>query len=182
MAKIAMILGAEFEDSEFRIPYDRLRAAGHQLTVIGTDAGQQVRGKRGKESVEIEAAAADCDPKSFDALVIPGGHSPDHLRVDEDVVDFVRQFAQTGRTVAAVCHGAQLLIEAEVVQGRTMTSWKSVKKDLENAGARWVDQEVVRDGAFITSRKPGDLQAFSDAILASLAPHKAQQPSAPPAQ
>src|SRR5690606_13048804 len=103
-----------------------------------------------------------------DALVVPGGYSPDHLRTSRSVVEFVRRFAQTGRPIAAVCHGPQLLIEAELVAGREMTSWPSVRKDLENAGARWRDAEVVVDGNLIASRKPEDLEAFCNAVLERL--------------
>lgn len=168
MARIAMLIGQDFEDVEFRIPYDRLRDAGHAVEVIGRKAGQTVSGKRREESVRIEAAAGDEQPERFDALVIPGGYGPDHLRMDENVVGFVRRFVETGKPVAAVCHGPQLLIEADVVGGKTMTSWPSVKTDLRNAGASWVDGQVVEDGQFITSRNPGDLEAFSKAILSKL--------------
>ena len=170
MAKIAMVVGPEFEDSEFRVPYDRLRQANHEVTVLGTAAGETVRGKKGRESTRVDAAAKDRSPRDFDALVIPGGHSPDHLRVDRGVVSFVREFANSGKPVAAVCHGPQLLIEAGLVAGKTVTSWPSVRKDLENAGANWVDKEVACDGTFITSRKPEDLEAFSSALLSAL-PH-----------
>jgi protease I len=132
--------------------------------------GETVRGKKGRESARIEAAAKDRSASEFDALVIPGGHSPDHLRIDRDVVAFVRDLANSGKPVAAICHGPQLLIEAGLVAGKTLTSWPSVRKDLENAGANWVDKEVVRDGTFITSRKPDDLEAFSQELLSAL-PH-----------
>jgi protease I len=169
MAKVAMVLGPEFEDSEFRVPYDRLVEARHEVTVLGVSAGETVRGKQGRESARIEGAAKDRKASEFDALVIPGGHSPDHLRIDRDVVAFVRDFANSGKPVAAICHGPQLLIEAELVAGRSVTSWPSVRKDLENAGANWIDKEVVRDGSFITSRKPDDLEAFSKELLSVLA-------------
>lgn len=168
MAKIAVLLAAGFEDSEFTVPYERLTRAGHAVTVFGTQAGCVVKGKRGEASAMVEKTADQIDPAHFDALVIPGGYSPDHLRTDANVVNFVRRFAETGKLIAAVCHGPQLLIEAEVVRGRTLTSWPSVRKDLENAGARWVDREVVEDGNLITSRKPQDLEAFSEAIMRRL--------------
>jgi protease I len=101
--------------------------------------------------------------------VIPGGYSPDHLRVDSGVVDFTRHMVQADKPVAAVCHAGSLLVEAGVVEDRTVTSWPSIRTDLINAGAHWVDQEVVEDGPLITSRKPADLTAFSDAILRQLA-------------
>jgi len=168
MAKVAIVLGEDFEDSEFTVPFERLKDAGHEVTVVGTERGRQVRGKRGKATIRIDAAAREVDPDDFDALIIPGGYSPDHLRLDRDVVRLVRAFADAAKPIAAVCHGPQLLIEADVVRGRTVTSWPSVRKDLENARARWVDREVVENGNLITSRKPDDLEAFSAAILERL--------------
>jgi protease I len=168
MSQIAMTVGQDFEDAEFAIPWQRLREAGHTVTVVGTTKGEVVRGKRGKESAKVDTTANDLSPDQFDALVIPGGYSPDHLRTDAAIVKFVRGFGSTGKPLAAVCHGPQLLIEADLVRGKRLTSWPSIRKDLENAGARWVDEEVVRDGALITSRKPDDLAAFSSAILSAL--------------
>jgi protease I len=168
MAQIAMPLAADFEDSEYTVPRQRLERAGHEVTVFGKKAGETVDGKRGRARAQVDRDAAALDPEQFDALVIPGGFSPDHLRTDRDVVDFVRRFVETGRPVAAICHGPQLLIEADAVDARELTSWPSVRKDLQNAGARWRDAEVVIDGNLVTSRKPDDLEAFCDAILAKL--------------
>jgi deglycase len=168
MADIAFVLAEDFEDSEFRVPYDRLRAAGHRVTVLGKRAGETVSGKKGKEKVQIEASAAEKRPADFDAVVIPGGYSPDHLRTEEPVVAFVRGVAGAGKTVAAVCHGPSLLIDADLVRGKTVTSWPSIRTDLKNAGASWVDRQVAEDGRLITSRNPGDLEAFSQAILQQL--------------
>jgi protease I len=168
MAKIAMPLADGFEDSEFIIPDQRLRDAGHQVVVFGSEADEVVEGKRRRAQVRVQASAGELDVDAFDALVIPGGHSPDNLRTDRAVVDFVRRFCESGKLVAAICHGPQLLIEADAVQGRKLTSWPSVRKDLENAGAKWVDKEVVEDENLVTSRKPADLEAFSKAVLARL--------------
>lgn len=168
MARVAIVLAEDFEDSEFRKPYDALREAGHIVEVLGIEQGVSVTGKKGHEKIRIEAAAADCDPEDYEALVIPGGYSPDHLRIDKGVVEFVHDMVAGGKLVAAVCHGPQLLIEVDAVKGKHLTSWPSVKKDLENAGAKWVDKEVVSDGLLITSRKPADLGAFSAAILKAL--------------
>ncbi|HET8935686.1 MAG TPA: type 1 glutamine amidotransferase domain-containing protein [Polyangiales bacterium] len=168
MANVAIIIGPEFEDSEFRIPFDRLMQAEHNVTVLSAKAGESLAGKKGREHIRVEQAVKDHKSAEFDALVIPGGHSPDHLRTEAAVVSFVRSFAQEGKPIAAICHGPQLLIEADLVKGKTLTSWASVRKDLENAGAKWVDKEVVRDGIFITSRKPDDLEAFSNALLSAL--------------
>jgi protease I len=164
MARIAFVLGDDFEDSEFAQPYNELRDAGHQVEVLGTKAGQTVKGKKGKEQFTIEAAAGERDATSYDAVVIPGGYSPDHLRMDKNVVRFVQNAVRAGKVIAAVCHGPQLLIEADAVEDKTMTSWPSVRTDLLNAGAKWVDKEVCVDGKLITSRKPDDLPAFTHAI------------------
>lgn len=168
MAKIAMPLAEEFEDSEYTLPRELPENAGHEVTVLGREPGATLEGKRNQATATVDLAGAAADPDEFDALLIPGGHSPDHLRLDRDIVAFVRRFWDSGRPVAAVCHGPQLLIEAGVVAGRTLTSWPSVRKDLENAGATWVDREVVEDGNLVTSRKPADLEAFTAAILRHL--------------
>jgi protease I len=168
MARVAMPVGEDFEDAELIQPRTALTQAGHEVVMIGTRKGQRVHGKRGEATAAIDCAAGDVDPDDFDALVIPGGYSPDHLRTDKAVVDFVRRFAATDKPLAAICHGPQLLIEADVLAGREVTSWPSVRTDLENAGARWLDREVVEDENFITSRGPNDLRAFCAAILQRL--------------
>ena len=168
MSRIAFVLADEFEDSEYRVPFDALRKAGHTVDILGLEAGKTVKGKKGKETAKLDGAAGDKSASDYDALVIPGGGSPDHLRGDEKVVDFVRGFLDANKLVAAVCHGPQLLIEAEGVRGKTLTSFPAIKTDLKNAGATWVDQEVAIDGNLITSRKPDDLPAFSAAILERL--------------
>lgn len=164
MAHIAIPLAQDFEDSEFSVPYSQLKEAGHEIVVFGKQVGETVKGKRGEESFTVEKTAQGLSPSYFDALVIPGGFSPDHLRTDAQVVAFVRDFTKTGKPVAAICHGPQLLIEADAVNGKTMTSFPSIRKDLQNAGANWVDQEVVEDGNLITSRKPDDINAFVSTI------------------
>ena len=168
MAKVAMPVGEGFEDSEFSRPLESLKAAGHEVVTLGVERGERVWGKNGKVMATIDAIPDDLDPAMFDALVIPGGQSPDHLRTNQSIVSFVRRFAESNKTVAAICHGPQLLIEADLVEGRQVTSWPSVRKDLENAGAQWVDRAVVEDGNIITSRRPEDLDAFCAAILARL--------------
>jgi protease I len=168
MARIAVLVDDLFEDAELRVPYDRLRAAGHDLVLVGLERGKRVKGKQGKEAVTIERAASEVRGDDFDALLIPGGYAPDHLRTSIDVVRLTRDVYSAGKPVAAVCHGPWLLIEAEAIDGRTVTSWPSLQTDLVNAGARWVDREVVEDGNVITSRNPGDLEAFSAALLRHL--------------
>jgi len=165
MARIAILLGEGYEDSEFDEPYACLKDAGHELVVTGTEKGSTVHGKKGGSEAKIEHTADELQPRDFDMIVIPGGHGPDNLRLDQAVVGFLQDFSQTGRPVAAICHGPQLLIEADLVKGRTLTSWPSVRKDLENAGADWRDAPVVVDDNLITSRKPDDLHEFCGAIL-----------------
>ena len=170
MAKgsIACLLGQGFEDSEFRIPYDRLKADGWKIDVIGAKEGEELKGYKGKEKVKVELSIDDADVEDYDCLLIPGGQSPDHLRVDRRFVDFVKRFDATGRTGAAVCHGPQLLIAAHLVKGRTLTAWSTIQDDLEQIGARVKDEPVVVDKNWITSRKPDDLEAFSAKIVEEL--------------
>jgi protease I len=168
MARVAFVVGADFEDSEFRVPYDRLKGEGHELTIVGVKKGEELRGKKGKEKIRVEASGKDVKADDFDAVVVPGGYGPDHLRVDREVVNFVRNVGVAGKPVAAVCHGPSLLIEADLVEGKHVTSWPSIHTDLVNAGAHWADEQVVEDGNLITSRNPGDLEAFSGAIVARL--------------
>lgn len=168
MTRIAIPLADGYEDSEFRQPYETLRQHGHQPTVVGRRAGVTVTGKRGRDTQVTEVEASRVRPGTYDALVIPGGHSPDELRLDAAVVSLVADLVQSHKPVASICHGASLLVEADVLKGRTLTSWPSVRKDVENAGARWVDEPLVRDGNLISSRAPGDLEDFCVALLDSV--------------
>src|SRR5260221_7203321 len=127
--RIACLLADGFEDSEFRVPYDRFREAGHEVTVIGLVKGQTLRGERGKEQIDAELGIEEAQPGEFDALFIPGGYSPDKLRADPRAVAFVR--ASANRPILAVCHGPQLLLTADLVRGRTLTAWRTVQGDLE---------------------------------------------------
>jgi protease I len=166
--KIACLLGQGFEDSEFRIPYDRLKKEGYQVDVIGAKAGEEVKGYKGKEKIRVEKSIDQVKADDYDALLIPGGQSPDHLRADKRFVDFVRAFEESGKLIAAVCHGPQLLMAAHLVKGRTLTAWATIQDDLEQMGAIVKDEPVVRDRNWITSRKPDDLGAFSDALIDAL--------------
>lgn len=171
--KIACVLSEGYEDSEFKVPYDKLKAAGHEVTVIGAKKGETLKGKAGKESIDTDVAIDDVRPESFDALLIPGGHSPDQLRADERFVTFMKAFAS--KPIFAICHGPQLLITAEMVKGRTMTAWQTVQVDLKNAGASVVDKEVCVDKNLVTSRKPDDLDAFVRESLKLLTNGKSTQ-------
>ena len=169
--KIAILATDGFEQSELLEPRKALDEAGATTVVIAPKAGK-IKGWNHTdwgESVKVDKTLADANPQEYDALVLPGGvMNPDHLRMDPSAVNFVRQFVSTGKTVAAICHGPWTLIEAGAVKGKTMTSWPSIKSDLKNAGANWVDQEVVTDGQLITSRKPDDIPAFNKAIIESI--------------
>lgn len=168
MAKIAFIVDEMFEDSEFQVPYEHAKEAGHEPVIIGLEAGKKLEGKKGQVTITTEKAIGDVVASDFDALVIPGGYSPDKIRTDQKMVQLTRDIAQSGKPVAAICHAGWMLAEADLIRGKTITSWPSIKTDLVNAGANWVDQEVAEDGNLITSRKPDDLEAFSKALLGQI--------------
>lgn len=169
MAKVAFIMDEMFEDSEFRLPYDRIKEAGHEPVIVGLEKNKKLTGKKGDETVSTEVGVDEVSAESFDALVIPGGYSPDKIRTDEKMVGLTRSIFEAGKPVAAVCHAGWMLAEADILKGKTVTSWPSIKTDLVNAGAEWVDQEVVEDENLITSRNPGDLEAFSKTLVSQLA-------------
>jgi protease I len=173
MARVAFVVESGYEDSELVDPWRALAAAGHACTLVGLEVDRRIEGKRGASRAIVDLAAAAAKVDDFDALVVPGGHSPDRLRTDAAVVDFVRRFVEARKPVAAICHGGSLLVEADAVRGRTVTSWPSIRTDLRNAGATWVDRAVVEDGHLITSRKPADIPEFVAALLRHLAatPH-----------
>lgn len=158
--RIACLLDAGFEDSEFRKPFDAFTEAGHQVTVIGHEAGKEVQGYRGKERSTTDKGIEQVQPDQFDALFIPGGYSPDHLRGNPAVVQFTKAFFTAGKPVFAVCHGPQLIIAAGEYK-RRLTAWTTIQDDLRKLGADVVDEEVVVDGNLVTSRKPDDLDAFT---------------------
>ncbi len=158
--RIACVLANGFEDSEFKEPYDAFRAAGHEVTIVGLEAGAQVEGGKGKVKATIEKSFKDVGPDDFDALLIPGGFSPDRLRAHDEAVSFVKVFMKQAKPVFAICHGPQLLLTAAEYKGHRMTAWKTVLGDLKKAGADVVDQEVVVDKNLVTSRMPADIPAF----------------------
>ena len=160
MSKIAVMITDMFEDSEYTQPAEAFKKAGHELVHIGLKSGATVKGKKQGTPVKIDKTAREVKVDEFDALLIPGGYSPDKLRVDDQVVKFVKEFVESGKPVCSICHAPQLLITAQVLQGRKITGWKSLIQDIKNAGAEFVDQEVVEDGNLISSRSPADLPAF----------------------
>ena len=160
MAKIAVAIGDMFEDSEYTQPAEAFKKAGHELVHVGLQSGATVKGKKHGTPVKIDKHVKEVKVDEFDALLIPGGYSPDKLRVDNQMVQFVKDFVESGKTVCSICHAPQLLINAQVLKGRKITGWKSLVQDIKNAGAEFIDQEVVEDGNLISSRSPRDLPAF----------------------
>lgn len=158
--RIACILDSDFEDSEFKQPYDAFLKEGHRVTVIGLQPGKELKGKKGQVTTKAEKGIDEVTPDQFDALFIPGGYSPDHLRANPKVVQFTKAFFDSSKPVLAICHGPQLLMTADVVKGRKLTAWQTIQDDLKKVGANVVDQEVVVDGNLVTSRKPDDIPAF----------------------
>jgi protease I len=160
MAKIAVIIDNLFEDSEYIEPAKAFQDKGHRLIHVGLEAGKTVKGKKKGTEVRIDKAVGDISVEDYDALLIPGGYSPDQLRVDEKAVRFAGDFVKSGKPVFAICHAGQLLITAQVLKGRRFTGYKSIIQDIKNAGAEFVDQEVVVDGNLVSSRNPNDIPAF----------------------
>jgi deglycase len=166
--RVAMFVEDEFEDRELTGPLEALRAAGATVLLVGPTAGAEYTGKRGTAVVRSDMAAGAAKVKDFDAVVIPGGHAPDKMRMRHAMVDLARDAMEAGKPVAAICHGPQVLISANTLRGRTLTCWPSIAIDVKNAGGLYVDKPVVEDGNLITSRKPDDVPMFSDAIIKAL--------------
>ena len=169
MSKKVLILATDgFEQSELTDPKKALEDAGIETTVASPKSGE-IKGwdkTDWGDTVKVDATLDDVSANDFDALLLPGGQiNPDKLRMEEKAVALVKAFAQAGKPIAAICHGPWMLVEADVVKGKTVTSWPSIRTDLRNAGANVVDQEVAIDGQFITSRKPDDIPAFSKALI-----------------
>jgi protease I len=168
-ARILFIATDGFEESELFEPRQRLLDRGAKVVLASLDTNEIQGEKHGQpgRTIEPDIDIQSVDSQDFDALVLPGGtRNPDKLRMSEQVVYTVRKFADAGKPVAAICHGPWLLVEADVLRGRTVTGWPSIRTDLRNAGADVVDREVVVDGNIVTSRKPDDIPAFTDAFIA----------------
>ena len=166
--KVAVLATDGVEQVELTEPVKALKAAGAQVTVVSLKAGsiQGMNHDQKGDQLPVDSALADVTADQFDALLLPGGvANPDTLRADEGAVAFVRHFAQQRKPIAAICHGPWTLIEADAVRGKTMTSWPSLRTDLRNAGAHWVDQDCVVDGTLVTSRNPQDIPAFNKQML-----------------
>jgi protease I len=170
--RVAILVTDGFEESEMVEPREALDQEGAK-TVLISPKSDRVKGWTSGDwgdEFQVDLPLHDANPNDFDALLLPGGvRNPDRLRMDENAVKFVRAFFDAGKPVAAICHAPWLLVEADVARGRTVTSWPSLKTDLRNAGANWVDQEVVNDDGLVTSRKPDDIPAFNEKMIEEFA-------------
>lgn len=166
--KIAVVATDGFEQSELETPVAALKAAGAEVEVVSPKAGE-IQGWEHHEKgrpVKVDRDLASTDPQSYDGIVLPGGViNPDALRLERQAIAFIKHFVTTQKPIAAICHGPWTLINAGGVDGKTVTSWPSLEIDLKNAGAVWVDEEVVVDGGLVTSRKPDDLPAFCSKMI-----------------
>lgn len=165
--KVVIPVEEMFNTFEFWYPYYRLKEAGCEVVVMGSGSAKKYSGKPGTE-VTVDLNADQVSAADFDGIVIPGGYAPDLMRRYPKMVQLVRDLYEKGKIVAAICHAGWMLASAEIIQGKTLTSFFAIKDDLIHAGANWVDQDVVVDGNLITSRKPDDLPAFMRAIIKAL--------------
>ena len=177
--KVAILVANGFEQVELTSPRKALEDAGAEVAIVSPEK-RKVQGWNHDEkadSFDVDVVVGKAKPEDYDALVLPGGvWNPDTLRIDEDAVRFIKHFVASAKPIAAICHGPWTLIEAGAVAGRTMTSFSSIKSDLKNAGAHWIDEEVVVDRGLVTSRNPGDLKAFNKKMIEEFAegPHARQ--------
>ena len=172
--RVAALVGDGFEESELLEPRRALEEAGAIVTIVGMDEKSltKIRGKKGLDegqSVKAEELVADVTADDFDALLIPGGWSPDHIRTNKDVQRFVKEFDASKKPMFVICHGPQVLISAQLVRGRTLTGYASIADDIRNAGGLYRDQPVVTDGNWVTSRNPQDIPMFNRGIIEKLA-------------
>jgi protease I len=177
--KVAILATDGVEQVELTSPQQALKAAGAKVTVVSIKSGQ-IQGMNHDQKgdkIGVDTTLDGATESQFDALVLPGGvANPDYLRVNKTAVEFVRSFFNAGKPVAAICHGPWMLVEAGVARGKKVTSWPSLRTDLVNAGATWVDEQVVHDGNLVTSRKPDDLAAFNRELIQLIS--KSQQKKA----
>ena len=166
--RIAILVEEDFEDSELTEPMRVMKGVGSEVVIVGSGSKNTYQGKKRQAKVSVDTTANKVEINTFDAVIIPGGYAPDKMRLHQSMIDLVKKAYDQGKVVAAICHGPQLLISADIVRGHRVTSWASVAVDLKNAGAIWTDEPVVRDGSLITSRKPADLDEFNQEIIEAL--------------
>ena len=166
--RVAVLVEKLYEDLELWYPVLRLREAGCAVTIVGPKAGETYASKHGYPA-KSDTAASDVTAGHFDAIVIPGGYSPDHMRRHKPMVDLVAEAARQGKVVAAICHGPWMLCSAKCLRGRRVTGFFAIRDDVENAGGIWEDAACVHDGNLVTSRTPDDLPAFMQGVFAALA-------------
>lgn len=164
MQKVALLLDSGFQDAEAIYPYYRMQEAGFEVDLIGPEDNKDYTGEYGY-TLTSGKSAKEVDINEYEAVIVPGGHAPDSMRVKPEMVDIIKQANEGDTTIAAICHGPQLLIEADVVEGKSATSYRAVKTDLINASANFIDKEVVVDQNLVTSRTPDDLPTFTEALL-----------------
>ncbi|MBE0480776.1 MAG: type 1 glutamine amidotransferase [Dehalococcoidia bacterium] len=169
--RIVLLAEEGFEDSELEGTLRALKDAGARVIIVGSGSQESYTGRRDRVVIKADTSADRVRIEDFDAVIIPGGYAPDRMRMYQSMIDLVRKANELGKVVAAICHGPQLLISAEILGGKRVTSWPSLAIDLKNAGAGWVDQPVVQDGNLITSRKPADIPRFNKAIIEALRVH-----------
>lgn len=166
--RVAILVESAFEDSEFLIPYNALKQAGADVQILGSRGHVSYAGKQGRISINADASTAEVLARSFAAIVIPGGMAPDTMRTNMRTVHLVRDALQQGKLVATICHGPQVLIEGDLVRGKNATGFRAIRKDMQNAGATYIDAPLVEAGNLLTSRRPGDLPIFATALLQRL--------------
>jgi protease I len=166
--RIAILVDEGFEDSELLEPMRAMKDFGAKVTVIGSGSSCSYLSKKGTCNITVDTSIDNVNADNFDAVIIPGGDSPDKMRLNQSVLGFIRHVCTGGKTIAAICHGPQLLISADIIKGRRLTSKPSIAIDIKHAGGRWIDMPVVVDRNLITSQSPADIPRFNEAIIHAL--------------
>ena len=166
--RIAILVEEGFEDSELIESMKAMKNTDVRVLIVGSGSAETYTGKSGRVTVTVDTTAEKVNAETIDGIIVPGGYAPDRMRLHQPMVDLVKKAHDLDKIIAAICHGPQLLISAEILRGRRTTSWPSIAVDIRNAGAEWIDAPVVQDGNIITSRKPADLPRFNKAIIQAM--------------
>jgi len=166
--RIAILVEEGFEDSELIELMRAMKNTDVRVLIVGSGSAETYTGKNGRATVTVDTTAEKVNAETIDGIIVPGGYAPDRMRLHQSMVDLVKEAHDLGKIIAAICHGPQLFISAEILRGHRVTSWPSIAMDLRNAGAEWIDAPVVQDGNIITSRKPADLPRFNKAIIQAM--------------